>query len=213
MQLAGAANQNRYCPLFCADGTIAVGGTPQLVLPQTPARAFLTIQNTSAGTLVFEFGSARATATIVNGVVTAIAVTNGGFGFSLPPNILLFGGGNGGVSGYVGLGQPGGAAPSAMMGVGRPATAHAVMSGTAPNMSVASIVVDDGGAGYVTAPYVAIHNSNHDPNGCATPSATSGMVLPAGSAPIILNGTSCPTDAIAVFGMTAGQSFLARWMP
>jgi hypothetical protein len=38
------------------------------------------------------------------------------------------------------------------------------------------------------------------------------MLLSAQSAPYILNGTSCFTDAIAVFGATTSQAFLARWM-
>jgi hypothetical protein len=38
------------------------------------------------------------------------------------------------------------------------------------------------------------------------------MLLSAASAPYLLNGTSCFTDAIAVFGATTGQAFLCRWM-
>jgi formylmethanofuran dehydrogenase subunit E len=38
------------------------------------------------------------------------------------------------------------------------------------------------------------------------------MLLSSNSAPYILNGTSCFTDAVAVFGATTGQNFLCRWM-
>ena len=86
------------------------------------------------------------------------------------------------------------------------------MTGSAPNLSVASITIDDPGAGYVIAPYVFIMNSDLDPYGCALPSATNGMLMTSNSAPYILNGTSCFTDAVAVFGATTGQAFLARWM-
>jgi hypothetical protein len=86
------------------------------------------------------------------------------------------------------------------------------MTGSAPNLSISSIVINDPGAGYAIAPYVFIMNSDLDPYGCAAPSATSGMLLSSNSAPYILNGTSCFTDAIAVFGATTGQAFLCRWM-
>lgn len=210
--LVGAGQQQKRFPLFYADGSITTGGTPQLVLPQHQSRSLLMIQNISAGSLVFEFGSARATATITGGVVTSITVNNAGFNFSKPPVVQLLGGGKAGNASYLGLNQPGGAAPDSTLGVGRVAKAHCVMTGSAPNQSVSSIVVDDGGAGYVIAPYVFIFDSDLDPYGCAVPSATVGFPLTAGAAPLILNGTSCFTDSVSVFGATTAQTFVCRWM-
>ena len=79
-------------------------------------------------------------------------------------------------------------------------------------MSVASIVIDNGGANYLAAPYVHIHNSRLDPNGVATASGTAGILLGASAPPLIWNGTACMTDAISVWGATTGQPFVCRWM-
>lgn len=212
MQLIGSGNQAKRHPIFTADGAIVAGGTPQLILPVTPSRSFLMLQNLSAGPLWFEFGSARATATITSGAITSIAVTNAGFNFTKPPVVRFSGGGNSGNTSFLGLNQPGGDGPNSSITAGCVARAHCVMTGTAPNLSVSSITIDDPGAGYVIAPYVFIFNADLDPYGCAAPSATSGMLLTSNGPPYILNGTSCFTDAIAVFGATTGQAFLARWM-
>jgi hypothetical protein len=212
MQLVGSGNQAKRHPLFTADGAIVAGGTPQLILPVTPSRSFLMLQNVSAGPLWFDFGSARAAATITSGAITSIAVTNAGFNFSKPPVVRFAGGGYSGNTAFLGLNQPGGDGPNSSIVAGRVACAHCVMTGSAPNLSISSIVIDDPGAGYAIAPYVFIMNSDLDPYGCAVPSATSGMLLSAASAPYLLNGTSCFTDAIAVFGATTGQAFLCRWM-
>ena len=95
----------------------------------------------------YTFGSARAYATLTNGVVTSVTVVNAGFGFTYAPLIEFLGGGNKlRNSTNLGLGQPGGQdAPS------NTAQAHCVMTGSAPNMSVASIVVDNGGGPDVRA--------------------------------------------------------------
>lgn len=210
MKLVSAGNQSVRHPLYRADGTITTGGTAQLVLAQSQSRSLLKIQNTSLGPQYWEFGSGAATATITAGKVTSIAVTNAGFNFSKPPLVrLLGGGGNDGVtanSSYLGLNQPNGAAPSNF------ATAHCVMTGNAPNMTIASITIDTAGANYLCAPYVQLINSDLDPYGCSVPSNGVGMLLTAGSPPYILNGTCCHTDPVAVFGATTGQSFLCRWM-
>ena len=211
--LVGAYMQQKRFPLYCADGTITSGGTAQLVLPQVPSRSLLKIQNLSNGPLWFEFGSARATATLTSGAVSSFTITNAGFNFTKPPVVKLFGGGKAGNGSYLGLGQPGGEAPVSTLGLGVPALAYATLSGGAVN----AIVLEQhhgytGGIGYVCAPYVFMMNSDLDPNGCAVPSATSGMLLTAQSAPYILDGTSCHTDAISVYGATTGQAFLCRWM-
>jgi hypothetical protein len=84
--------------------------------------------------------------------------------------------------------------------------AHAVLTTGA----VSSIVVDDGGTGYVVAPYVFIVNSDLDPNGCAIPAiGTAGVQLNSGGS-LFFNGTTCPTDSISVIG-TSGDTLLAKW--
>jgi hypothetical protein len=208
MQLVGSANQAKRHPLFTADGKIATGGTPQLVLPEVPSRSLLKLQNTSAGPLYFEFGSARATAALASGAISSITVTNAGFGFTKPPVVRFAGGGYSGNTAFLGLNQPGGESPNSSIVQGQVAQAHAVLTGGA----VSSIVIDNPGAGYVIAPYVFIFNSDLDPYGCAIPSTSSGMLLASGSAPYVLNGTSCFTDSVAVFGANANQTYLCRWM-
>jgi hypothetical protein len=73
--------------------------------------------------------------TLSGGAITAIAVSSGGSGYSTAPSISLS--------------APGG---------GSGATFTVVMTGTAPNQSVASVTVDGGGSGYkgtVTASFTA----------------------------------------------------------
>lgn len=131
----------------------------------------------------------------------------------------FWGGGNAfGNSSYTGLAQPGGPPPQSVasaantkLPLGKPAIAHCVMTGSAPNRSISSITVDDGGAGYLIAPFVQIINSDLDPNGAAVPSSGVGILLPAGGDPLIWNGTVCPTDPVAIWGAVTGQSFVARW--
>jgi hypothetical protein len=214
MKLVSAGNQQVRHPLYDASGTITSGGTAQLILAQSQSRSFLMFQNLSAHSLYFEFGSARATCSLTSGAVSSVSVTNAGFNFSKPPVVRFMGGGGPGgslygsnpVTPYLGLNQPGGLSPSDV------ATAHCVMTGSAPNMSVSSIVVDHGGSGYLIAPYVFIFNSDLDPYGCAVPSATSGMLLTTGSAAVIFNGTCCTTDPIAVYGATTSDAFICKWM-
>lgn len=209
MKLVSAENQQKRHPLYVADGTITTGGTAQLVLARSQARSHIIVQNLSTGPLYMETGSARATCSLTSGTVTGTSITNAGFNFTKPPVIEFLGGGYAGNTTYLGLGQPNGASPDSSYGTtGRPAKAHAVLSGGALN----SIVIDDPGVGYATAPFVFIYNSDLDPNGCALPSATSGILLQAGAAPLIYNGTACFTDSIALFGATTGQAFMLRWM-
>ena len=97
MQLTGSRTQNVRDLMHRADGTLAAAATPQLVLCERPSTSSLVIQNTSISSgdpLWFEFGSARATCAITNGAVSSVTVTNAGFGFTYPPVITAFGGGN-----------------------------------------------------------------------------------------------------------------------
>jgi|HubBroStandDraft_3_1064219.scaffolds.fasta_scaffold38582_2 hypothetical protein len=182
-------------------------GAAQLVMGQSVSRSFLALQNIGSHAMNVEFGSARATCAISGGKVTSggFTITNAGFNFTSPPVIRFLGGGGGpGNQGapYLGLNQPNGMAPS------RPARAHATLSGGA----VSAIVLDDPGAGYLIAPFVFLFDNDLDPYGCAVPSSTSGLSLPAGmTAPIAWEGTTCPTDPIAVIGTTS-DILVVRWM-
>jgi hypothetical protein len=209
MKLVGAGGQAVNHFTYDASGAIASSTLPQLVLPRRYATSHLVVQNQSATLPMYlEFGSARATAAISNGVVTSITVTNAGFGFTYAPHIQIRGGGAGQYPGFLGCADPGSPSPSA------PATAHCVMTGTAPNLSVASIVVDFGGSGYLAVPYVQILNDHKDPTGCADPSSGggSGIQLAAAGGSYYLNGTVCPTDQIALFCSTGvGAKFTCKW--
>lgn len=203
---------------FRADGTIASATLPQMVLSEGISRSYFFFQNTSsAGTMYLEFGSARATATLTNGVVTSVAVTNAGFNFTRAPKLEFMGGGQaatgpaGGInSSFISAGQPG--YPTA---TGR-ARAHCVMvadaSGTG-TLKVGSIVIDTGGSGYTKTPYVRIYNDPLDLNGCADPSVGSGSGL------LLFPGQSVydahmatPTDQVAVFCSTLASSFFCKYL-
>ena len=197
----GFTEQQVLTPVYRADGTITTGGTPQLVLPRAAPRSSILIQNTSASdTITIEFGCARARATVANGKVTAITVTNAGFGFTYPPIVRFLGGGNPLNGLDLGLGYPNQYAPSDF------ASAHCVLSGG----SISSIVIDDPGAGYACAPYVQLLNDPNDNYGCAAPSATSGFKLAAGAS-LYQAYNVVTTDAIAVYGATTGNSWFCQY--
>jgi len=206
MKLVGSRGQQVQDVFYDASGTISSGSAAQLILPQRISTSCLIIGNSSATDMYFETGSARATATLTSGVVTSTSITNAGFGFTIPPIVTFLGGGattgwNMNNGSFLGCGQPDYQAPAQV------ATGHAVLSGGA----VSSIVVDFGGFGYAKAPYVLLTNSPNDPFGCAVPSATSGVLLKANSAPLVLNGTACTTDPIAVFCTAANAVFSVKW--
>jgi hypothetical protein len=222
MNLLNSRDQQLRDHYYRADGAIASGGTPQLLLPERKSTSFLLIQNNSTSDdLWLEFGSARATATLTGGQVTSFTVTNGGFGFIVPPKVHLWGGGTGGNPLFPGVGMPnwpapgdaGFTAPRQGSTTDRIAKAHAVLT----TGVVTSIVVDDPGSGYVAAPFVFMENSLSppDPFGVANPffgSALSGIPVVAGGS-YYVNGTHCTTDAIGVYGATTGDSWAAIWAP
>lgn len=210
MKLVGSAGQGVPHFMFDSSGAIVSATAPQLILPRSFSRSHFVVANLSATLPMYlEIGSARAVATLTNGVVTGVTVTNPGFGFSLPPTIEFRGGGAGMFPGFLGSGDPNSPSPSKV------ATAHCVMSGAAPNQVVASVTVDYGGAGYLVAPYVLIQNAQNDANGCADPSSGggSGLLLPAAGGSYVVNGTACTTDQMALFCSTgAGAKFTVKWM-
>jgi hypothetical protein len=197
----GFTEQQVLTPVYRADGTIASGGTPQLILPRAAPRSSILIQNTSAtDTITIEFGCARATATVSGGKVTAVTVTNAGFGFTYAPSVHFLGGGNISNGRDLGLGYPNQYAPSNV------ATAHCVLSGGA----ISSIVIDNPGSGYDCAPYVQLLNDPNDNNGCAVPSATSGFKLAAGAS-LYQAYNVVTTDSIAVYGANTGNSWFCQY--
>ena len=220
MKLVGSSQQQNRHYLYRADGSIAIGGTAQLILGQSQARSHLLLANTSAGPLWVEIGTGGATCTISGGAVNTVTVTNAGFGFSKPPLVRFYGGGYApGNNSYVGLAQPGAPAPNSVASaantiepLGKDAKAHCVMTGSVGSQSISSIVIDRGGSSYAIAPFVQIINSDLDPNGAAVPSSGVGILLPAGGSPLVYNGTVCPTDPVAIWGAVTGQTFAARWM-
>lgn len=219
MHLLGSRSQSFRDFGYYADGTTSAGTTvATLVLPEMPSRSMLYFVNNSAHAMWLGFGSARATCTISSGQVATVSVTNQGFGFSKPPHVTFYGGGippqqgqYAPISNYVGAPGPNFPAPN------HPAQAHCVMAGSVPNQTVSSIVIDDPGNGYVSAPMVFLHNDVLDPNGCFDPSITpSGIQLaPFGSfgCSLYFSHTAVPTDQIAVFCATASQTYSCLWQP
>ncbi len=209
MKLVGVNGQAVDHFMFDNSGLILSATSPQLILPRGFQRSQVLVQNISTHVMYLEIGSARATATITGGVVTSVTVTNPGFNFSEAPGITFRGGGASMYPGFLGSSDP--LSPSPNL----PATGHCVMSGTAPNLSVASIVVDYGGANYLVAPYVLIRNHHRDPNGCADPSynAGSGILLPASGGSYTGISASCQTtDQMALYCGTLGSAFTVKWM-
>ena len=200
-RVVGFGEQQVLLPLYRADGSVAAGGTAQLILPRAAPRSSITIQNTSStDTIVLEFGSARATATLSGGKVSSITVTNAGFGYTYPPYVRFLGGGNIGNGRDLGLGYPNQSAPSNF------ATAHCVLTAGA----VSSIVIDNPGSGYDCAPYVQLLNDPNDNYGCAAPTSSVGYKLAPGAV-YERSYNVVSTDAIAVYGPTTGNSWFCSY--
>lgn len=204
MQLVGSRGQAVRDFTYDASGTITTGGTAQLILPEHAYRTHLFIQNLSSAVMLVEFGGARATATLSSNKVSSFSVTNAGFGYTIAPTVVFYGGGDLNKNPtYLCPGLPGNIMP------GYSPKAHAVLSGN----TVGSIVLDDpGAAAYVKAPYVFLKSSDQDPYGAASPTATSGILLTANGGSLFYNGTAVPTDAISVYGGTTGQAFTCKYM-
>lgn len=204
--------QNRMTiPVFDKSGTIASATLPQLLIPISNSRSSLTIQNISSSNMYVEFGGARATATVSNGAVTGCTITNAGFKYTLPPKVIFYGGGNTGNNqnnpNFFSAGMPDYPAPS------NAAQGHCTMTGSAGNLSVLSIVIDNPGSGYAHVPYVYLLNDPLDPHGAANPfdsSVTSGVeLLPWGT--VSFDGNVCTTDQCSIFCATLSAPFTVKF--
>lgn len=203
MQLVGVRGQYALDHLYDASGTITAGGTSQRLLPQQKSRSYLMIVNNSSGALYVDFGGARATAALTNGVVTSFSVPNAGQGYTLPPKVHCYGGGPPERNTLAGLSatDPTWPSPSNF--------AHGVV--TLSGGAVASIAVSNGGAGYLQAPFVFLENASGDANGVVLASTSSIPLLTQGSA-LIFDASNCPTDAVAIFGASTSQAFICKFM-
>lgn len=211
MLLPGARGQQQRDLLYDFSGTITTGGTPQLLLPERKSTSFLFIQNISNYQMFIKFGSAKATASLTNGVVTSVTVTDGGFGFTLPPTVQFLGGG--GIGWNYSDGRNVGSTAPQSISPNNFATGVAVLASASPlgGSKVNSITVLNGGAKYLQAPYVFIANNFNDPMGCGTASATSGVSLAAVTGSWTQNGTMCSTDPISIYCATSGAPFTCYW--
>lgn len=207
--LPNIRGQNNRDRIFDASGTITSGGTAQLILPEAKMRSSLLVENISDTDMLIELGAGRATASITTGAISSVSVTNAGFGYSLAPTVKFVGGAYpGGVTTALTLALPSDASwPSPQ----HTAKAHCVMTGSAPNMTISSIVIDDGGSGYQYPPYVELSNNLLDPWGAAIPSAAVGILLKAGGGSYTSNGTVCTTDQISVFCASSSKAFMCKY--
>lgn len=213
MKMVGVGDQNARHFMYDASGTTT--GSTQLIVPeQRFGRSFFLFENISATDMYLEIGGARATATLTNGVVSSIAITNGGFGFNLPPSVKFYGGGDPNNHSAFTPGLPGYPSPQGTVGntvKSHSAKAHAVLTGGV----LTSIVIDDGGAGYVKAPYVFLENHLADPYGCADPfygSVNSGILLKAGGGSFTNAGVACTTDAISLYCSAGSAAYSFKFM-
>lgn len=201
--------------MYDASGTITSGGTAQLIVPeQRYGRSYFLFENISDTDMYLEIGFARATATLTSGVVSSIAVANAGFNYNTAPTVKFYGGGDPNNAAAFTPGIPGYPSPQGVVNSkpARPARAHCVMTGSAGNLSISSIVVDDGGAGYINAPYVFLENHLSDPMGCAVPSATSGILVKGAlGASYTNNGVVCTTDPIAVYCASSSKAYTFKY--
>jgi hypothetical protein len=208
LQLVGSRDQAQQDFYFDASGTIIAGGTAQLLLPQRKSCSHLVIVNNSTGALVVQFGVLPGIATLTGGVVSSVSVPDAGFGFKAAPDIEFLGGGASNDPTTFGATMPGWPAPF------NPARGIAVMgTSTLGGLQINSISVTFGGSGYLAPPYVMIRPRRTDPTGVGIPSAAAGIPLTASGGSYSINGTSCPTDAIAIWGATTSQAFACKWLP
>lgn len=210
--LVGSTNQYIQNHLFDVSGTITTGTTPQLILPHARDRSSLIIQNISAVAMYLTIGAPPATCTLGSSTtanqVATVTVGNAGFGYSRAPIVKFYGGANWNRNQapiYALSGLPEYPSPS------NPATAHCVMAGSAPNMTISSIAIDNPGSGYAYPPFVLLINDELDPYGCSIPSTTNGILLAANGGSYTANGTVTTTDQCALYCATTSSAFTAKF--
>lgn len=206
--VVGIRGQGSLTTLYRADGS-TLAARPKIVLPNFGPRSSFVFENISDTAMYLEFGGARATATLTNGAVSSCTIVNAGFNYTLPPRVTFLGGGRYPNGLMQGVAYPGAVAPSNI------ATGHCVMTddgyGTTTN-KVSSIVIDNGGSGYASAPLVVLLNDPNDPFGCADPSLSSGtgfLVYPANMPP--QTPLVAPTDAVAVWANADSKKFFCGY--
>ena len=72
-----------------------------------------------------------------------------------------------------------------------------------------SVTITDGGAGYVTAPYVYMTNDPRDPIGSAKPSATSGIPLTSNGI-FVMESSYITNLQLSVYGASTAQAFSVK---
>lgn len=206
--LVGLRGQNTTLNLYDVSGVIASNTTPQLILPVQLGRSSLIIQNISTHNMYITTGAPPATCTLSSGTVSTVTAGNAGQGYSIAPTVHFYGGANANRSSYPTYtlsGTPDYPSPS------HPATAHCVMTGSAPNMTISSIVIDDPGVGYAYPPFVFLRNSSLDPFGFSIPSTSNGIQLIAVGGSYTSNGSICTTDQIGIVGTTTSDPFVCKF--
>jgi len=206
--LIGLQEQKVPLHLFDVSGVIASNSTPQLLLPVQLSRSSLIIQNISTHNMYITIGAPPATCTLSSGSVSTVTAGNAGQGYSIAPTVHFYGGTNANRNSYPTYTLPGTPDyPSPSGG----ASAHCVMTGTAPNMTISSIVVDNGGSGYAYPPFVFLKNMSLDPFGFSIPSTTNGIQLISAGGSYTSNGSICTTDQIGIVGTTTNDPFTVKF--
>ena len=201
MYLPGARGQQQRDFYYDYSGSLTSASLTQLILPQSKSRSHLLIASTSTHAIQVQIGIPPGVATLTSGVVTGITYPDAGFGFLAPPDVLLLGGGNSNDPASSGGTMPDWPPPSNV------ATAVAKIA----NGTISTITITNGGSGYTAAPFVFISAQRTDPTGVGSSSATLGIPIAANSS-LMWNGTTCPTDAISIWGGTQGQTYTVKWM-
>jgi hypothetical protein len=197
----GIRKQTPLDDLLDFSGTITTGGTAQLLLPQQPRRLYVSISNVDAAdVLLVGIGPAKASATVAGGLVTGIAVNNGGIGYTVAPQVRILGGI---IQGDYER-APGGTNLQGVPDVGFQATAVATIAAGA----VSAITVTNPGSGYLVAPLIYLENPWPSLGGGAySPSANNGIPIAVNTTFTFNGSLLVPSSAIAIVGATTGDQF------
>lgn len=182
-------------------GTIAAGGTAQLILPQQPGRSWLSITNVDATDVLYiGVGPAKATATVTAGAISAITVNNVGVGYTVAPQVRILGGI---INGDYKT-SPGSTNSAGVPLPGQVATAVATIAGGV----VTGITVTNPGSGYLVAPLIYLENPWPQLGGGAyAPSTNNGIGIPVNTTYQFTGSLWVPGSAVAIIGATTGDQF------